>query len=876
AKVAQAYGALPLSFEANQGQTDAAVDFLTRGDGYNLFLTPTEAVFSFQADRAAAGAAEAPAEPAPLRMRLLGSNPAAQAVGTQPLPGKTNYFIGNDPSRWRTNISTYAKVLYRGAFPGVDLAFYGNQGALEYDFIVAPGADPASIRLGFEGTDSLAVDPRGDLVLNSSRGELRQQKPRVYQLVGDTRREVAGDFVMKGEREVAFQVAAYDLTRPLVIDPVLVYSTFIGGKANDFGFGIAVDGAGNAYLGGSTGSAIFPRGCNVVGGGCTTVDFPLGDPAPGFDTSPNGGGDAYVLKMNPAGTALVYRTFLGGSASEQGFDVAIDAAGNAYIAGSTTSDEGPTGYPTTPSGFDLTCDSCPAEADAFLTKLNPAGTALAYSTYLGGSSAEQTAADTPYSGQGGLEVHGTKAYIASITTSSDFPATAGAIQPVCGSCATGASDAFLTVIDTALVGAPSLAYSTFIGGSGADEAKDVAVDGSGRAYVTGFSIDLLGNGAAGFPIVLPAPGLLPAPGIGPVYTGGYSDAFLVKIDPGGPPFALLSGFIGGGGLEEGWSVAVGPGETIYLTGYTTSGPNPNPPLEAADQPGACSAPPTVVTSGPFAGLVYRPYCDPARDPLPYFPTTYGSYQPSFNGRATTDSGSTLFLDGDAFVMKLSALGTIAYSTFLGGPNSDYGQEIEVDSLGQAYVVGWTTCRQTDNPAIVGITPSDAFPHFYRDVEIAGVPSDGVPPGGAPDGLPTGQEAGEPTLAAALPRGAGVSGVADCASAAGQFPQVDPVPGEASMDTTFLGLETHNSPTGVFHTKLNRRGSAVHYSVVLDGPGFDRGFGIALRETGGTTEVYLTGRTGRQGYPTTPGAYDTTYNGAGRDAFISKLSAPTAF
>ncbi|MGH9267653.1 MAG: SBBP repeat-containing protein, partial [Acidimicrobiales bacterium] len=379
--------------------------------------------------------------------------------------------------------------------------------------------------------------------------------------------------------EVAFQVAAYDLTRPLVIDPVLVYSTFIGGTANDFGYGIAVDGAGNAYLGGHTDSAAFP--------------LPTGATPGAFQTVKGAVNDAYVTKMNPAGTGLVYSTFIGGSGNDSGFDLAIDPTGNAYIAGTTRS----ANYPVTAvTAFDTSCNSCPLDADAFLSKLDSTGSALMYSTYLGGSAAEHDPVNHAFSGQGGLAVDGTKAYIASLTTSSDFPLTAGAIQPVCVSCAIGSSDAFLTVIDTSAAGTASLAYSTFIGGDGADEAKDVAVDGSGRAYVTGMSVDADGNGLMlGFPIVLPAPSITPPLGIFPVYRGGYSDGFLVKIDPSGPPFALLSGFIGGGGTDEGWSVAVGPENTIFLTGYTSSGPDPNPPLEAADQPGACSVPPTVVT-----------------------------------------------------------------------------------------------------------------------------------------------------------------------------------------------------------------------------------------------------------------------------------------
>ena len=258
AQVRERYGNLPLSFEANHGQSDSRVKFLSRGSGYSLFLTSNEAVLvlsqseadeSRKASPVAHAAVRArPRKSAVVRMTLLNANPKSQATGHDALPGKSNYFIGNDPAKWRTNIPNYAKVKYEGVYPGVDLVYYGNQGQLEYDFVVAPGADPRLVTLAFEGAREVHIDARGELVLGVEGGEVRQHKPVVYQEVAGVKQEVAGRYVMKGKRQVGFRVAAYDPSRPLIIDPVLVYSTYLGGSAFDVGNAIAVDGAGNAYV----------------------------------------------------------------------------------------------------------------------------------------------------------------------------------------------------------------------------------------------------------------------------------------------------------------------------------------------------------------------------------------------------------------------------------------------------------------------------------------------------------------------------------------------------------------------------------------------------------------------------------------------------
>src|SRR5438445_703660 len=374
ARVSETYGKLPLHFQANRGQTHEDVRFLARGPGYSLFLTPTEAVLTLMkpessARKPAAHGKSEPRGPATgtvLRMTFAGANPEPRVTGLEELPRKANYFIGNDRAKWRTNVPTYAKVQYREVYPGIDLVYYGNQQQLEYDFVVRPGANPNRIVLGFEGADRLEVDAQGDLVLHTAAGPIRQRKPVIYQEVGGVRKEIPGGYVLSGPQQVSFQLAAYDQSRPLVIDPVLVYSTYLGGSDRDAGLGIAVDAAGNAYVTGQTSSTNFP----------TT--------AGAFQTAFGGGFrdiDAFVTKLNSTGSALVYSTYLGGSCFDDGHGIAVDAAGNAYVTGRTCS----TNFPTTAGAFQTTFGGV---NDASVTKINSTGSALVYSTYLAGRGAD--------------------------------------------------------------------------------------------------------------------------------------------------------------------------------------------------------------------------------------------------------------------------------------------------------------------------------------------------------------------------------------------------------------------------------------------------------------------------------------------------------
>src|SRR5437660_4412598 len=461
----KAYTGLPLTFEANLGQTDPQVRFVSRGRDHVLFLTSTEMVLVLAPKRTRqgvfSGRGASPGRPdgeAPtvLRMKFAGANPGPRVSGRDEFSGKTNYFIGDDPAQWYTNIPMYARVQYEGLYPGIDLSYYGNQRQLEYDYVVHPGADPSKISLEFQGAQTLEVNDRGDLTLQMRDDVVWHLKPVFYQKVAGVRREISGRYVLKTPHQVGFLVGAYDPHRPLVIDPVvLAHSTYLGGSGDDLGYGIVVDSAGSAYVTGATSSANFPA---TAGAYKTTEPVGLA-----------GGYHVFVTKID-AGGAPVYSTYLGGNVEEIGYGIAVDGSGNAYVTGATDS----TNFPTTAGPYG-------GGIDAFVTKLNSSGSALIYSTYLGGGGDDW--------GQG-IAVDGSgAAYVAGPTSSTNCP-TANAFQATYGG---GASDAFVAKINPS---GTALVYSTYLGGSG-DESMpipngglpplgpSIAVDGSGSAYVTG-------------------------------------------------------------------------------------------------------------------------------------------------------------------------------------------------------------------------------------------------------------------------------------------------------------------------------------------------------------------------------------------------------
>ena len=636
-RVNAAYGKLPLYFEANKGQTDEQVRFLARGSRSTLFLTPSEAVLVFTHREVSRTV---------LRMTFIGANPEPSVVGAEELPGKANYFIGSDPANWRTDVPTYAKVRYKNVYPGIDLIYYGNQRQLEYDFVVSPGADPKRIRLGFQGADKLEVDAQGDLVLHTATGVIRQRKPVIYQEVEGARREIAGGYVLEGARRVGFRVTAYDAHRPLVIDPALFYSTYLGGSDSDEGFAIAVDTAGTAY----------------VTGGTFSIDFPTTQGA--FQTTLVGfHGVAFVTKLNSTGSGLVYSTYLGGAIADRGQAIAVDIAGNAYVTGLTFSKD----FPTTPVAFQSTPNLL-AGNNAFVTKLNPLGSALVYSTYLGGISRDHAT---------GIAVDAAgNAYVTGNTSSVQFPTTPGAYQTTFG----GSNDVLIYQGDAFVVKldptGSALIYSTFLGGSGDDIAYGIALDSSGNAYVVG------ATASTDFPTT---PGAFQ-----PTFGGGEAHVFVAKVNPLGSAL-VYSTYLGGSDHDEGFGIALDglPSPNAYVTGETRS--TDFPIIPGAIQPtfaGGTGFDVFVTKLDPTgSALIYSTYLggpgddygnaiavDALPNPNAYvtgvtasttFPTTPGAFQTSFGG-GPPDSPVDAFVaqvteatvPGGPFTTRVTGGGTI--------------------------------------------------------------------------------------------------------------------------------------------------------------------------------------------------------------------------
>src|SRR5215469_16442766 len=605
APAVRAYGNLPLSFEPNTGQADARVRFLSRGPGYTLFLTSEEAVLALPASQGTTARSAGRENPPIMTMRLVGANPACTISGAEELPGKSNYFIGNDPSRWRTDIPNYARVRYHAVYPGVDLLYYGNQGRVEYDFVVAAGSDPRAIKLTFEQTSHganqwvgatapLKIDQSGDLLVSPNGSEVRLHKPTAYQLTTDhgtsvgARQLVDARYVLRSDGQVGIRLAPYDRTKAVIIDPVLTYSTRLGGSSGSLNSAIAADNGGNVYVTGTTAAFDFPvvnqipgacqgtcstsfetvfvtkinaagtalvyssliGGSNLdegfgiavdgsgnayLSGSTSSSDFPQVNPIPGacVGTCGTGAGDAFVTKVNAAGDALVYSSLLGGSNNDSAFAVAVDASGDAYVTGPTDSVDFPQVNPI-PGACLGTCGTNPFPQNAFVTKINAAGNAIVYSSYLAGSGFTEAF---------GIAADGAgNAYVSGVTQSADFPRV-NQITGICsGTCGTGSSDGFVTKISAQ---GTSVAYSSVFGGSGFDIGFGVAVDGSGNAYLTGTTE------SSDFPQINPIKKACPK-GCG---SGLVGDAFVIKINNGGSS-AAYSSLLGGDQDDEGTGIAV--------------------------------------------------------------------------------------------------------------------------------------------------------------------------------------------------------------------------------------------------------------------------------------------------------------------------------
>jgi hypothetical protein len=695
--ILQNYGKLPLRFESNLGQVHGAsegeVKFLSRGQGYALFLTRADAVLKLRAPGTGGHESQGrETNGASLQMKLVGANPRVTVQGTDELPGRSNYFIGNDPSQWHTGVPNYAGVRYRGVYPGVDLVYYGNQGQLEYDFIIAPGADPDVIRLdvGAQQPAPLRIDRDGDLVVQANGGEVRFRKPVVYQptteaaarslatATGPSRQQnalhstrVETRYRLEGNHRVRFEIGEYDRTRPLVIDPTLSYSSYLGGSSLEQGFGIAVDASGNAYVTGCTGSPDFPATTgsdqpNIAGGGdCGTVD---------------GAGDAFVAKVNSTGTALIYATYLGGSGGDQGLAIAADAAGNAYVTGMTASGN----FPFTPGAAQTTSGG---GDDLFVTKLNPTGSALVYSTYLGGSADEGF-----YGAAIAVDASG-NVYVTGDTASANFPLTAGAFQTTCTPCSSGGYNSFITKLNAA---GSALIYSTFLGGSGGglgDVGKGIAVDASGNAYVAGeaYSLDF------------------------PHTTGAFQSAcvynagvigYVSKLNDTGSAL-VYSTLLCGSENTKASGIAIDSSGNAYVTGHTESS-------DLLITPGAFQATCPSYNTIIHCDSAFVLKLNPTGSAPVYFTYLGGSTQDYANGIAVDSSGNAYVIGttysvnfptttgsfqpncsggcllGDAFMTELNSTGTaLVYSTLYGGAGIENGNQIALDANGNVYIAGTT-------------------------------------------------------------------------------------------------------------------------------------------------------------------------------------------
>jgi hypothetical protein len=672
AALRRSYGDLPLSFEVNRGQAAPTVNYLTRTSSYTVFFTPSEAVFVGHGQPSTLVHGATPAwglghmpqvrvnrTGSTIRLQFQHANPHPRIVGLDQLPGRVNYFIGDAPSRWRTDIPTFARVEYRNLYPGVDLVFYGrSQGELEYDWVLHPAARPANIRLKIAGARGVRFDRAGDLMIPSTDGALVQRAPQAYQETSGMRRMISARFALGPSGEVDLSIGRYDQSRPLIIDPVVSFATYLGGRQADLGYGITVDRSGDAIVVGDTVSNEFPLknslqkivfapntptvgyitkfdptgtqliystffgGTNVTefygaaadsqgevtfAGETIAQDFPTAHPFQRFYGG--GGSDAIIGRLSAAGDQIIYSSYLGGSSTDVAYGIAVDAAGDAFMAGNTASKDFEVKKPLQKKAAGNT--------DAFVAEVSPAGRIL-WNTYLGGSQLDSASGV-------GVDAAG-DVYVTGETQSPDFPVL-NAIQTTL----TGSANAFVTKIDPT---GQNILYSTQLGGNDNNFADAIAVDPVGDAFITGLTSST----------DFPARNAFQAHYGGQGASFIYGDAFVTKLDPKGQ--IAYSTFLGGHYDDWARAIAVDSAGAAYVTGNTDSA---DFPIKDAVQPAFQSAPCTAVQGKPY-------------------PCT------------------------NAFITKLDASGSLAWSTFWGGSRNTTGTGIAVDGSGAVYTGGSTESR----------------------------------------------------------------------------------------------------------------------------------------------------------------------------------------
>jgi hypothetical protein len=752
------YGSLPIRFEPNVGQASPQIEYSARGNGYFVAITERGAVLSLRRT-AYFAMSSASRQAARLTLHPMHASAKPRLLAERQLDSVSNYFIGSDPAKWHSNVANYAAVRYEQIYPGIDWVIYGKSQQLEYDFVVAPRADPRRIRLRIEGVDSLSVDEGGDLLIKMPDRILRQLKPVIYQTAADGARHTIDGHYVLGHGHFAFALGDYDHSRALIIDPAFVYSTYFGGSGFDLASAVAADGEGNAYVVGSTSS----------------TDFPTEKPLQGSNLE-RSFATAFIAKFNAAGTALVYSTYLGGSGNDRtgnlgscgpvssgnfgrgtvitgnGGDgataIAVDAAGNAYVTGFTSSTDFPTVAPLQATNHAAANHG----SNAFLAKLNAAGNALVYSTYLGGSGTE--GAQITGDSAAAIAVDGAgDAYVTGITMSSDFPTEmpfqASNQEP--SSRPTG----FVAKLNAA---GSALVYSSYLGGSGGsadvgvgDCANAIAVDGEGNAYVAGQTSSANFPTAAAFQSVNPS--------IGSTVDAAFGSAFVTKLNSSGSAL-IYSTYLGGSTGEAALAIAVDAFGDAHVSGYTWSSDFPTAnALQPQNATGGRGTNAFVIKFNPAgSGLIYSTYLGGSTDDQANALTldeagnayiagyTYSNDFPVVDPLQATNNAASHSAN-NAFVSVLNSTGSaLKFSTYLGGsgsagyiscpvgdtpcPSAYYGDSaaaIAVDSLGNLYVTGFA--NSTDFPTVAAFQtrPTAIFVTKIALEQPGDPPSTGDPP-----------------------------------------------------------------------------------------------------------------------------------------------------
>ena len=701
AQIVEAYGKIPLAFSLNQGQTDSQVKFTTAGNGCSMFFAPTGTTFLLSRETAQSAAkraakkiagkpedmmaarnAEREYESFAVKTVFVGANQNPEMVGENRLPWNNNYFLGSNASKWRTDVPNYGKIRLKEVYSGVDLVYYGNKNRIKYDFVVKPGKDPSKIALrydlGVNAGNALSVNENGELVVKTPLGNIIERKPYCYQKIDGKEIEVSISYriIDASINSFGFAIGAFNANFDVYIDPELFYSTFLGGSDDESGYGIAVDSSGNSYVTGYTNVSDYPA---TIGA---------------YDTSFNGNGDVFVTKLNTDGSALLYSTFIGGGSEDQVYGITLDSSGSAYVTGYTKSSD----FPITTGAYDTGFNGY---SDAFVTKLNADGKTLLYSTFLGGGNEDQAY---------GIAVSSSGiAYVTGYTNSSNFPVTTGTYDTSFN----GNGDAFVTKLNT---DGKTLLYSTFLGGGDEDNGYGITVDSSGNAYVAGrtYSTDYPSTSGA-------------------YNTGlyGSSDAFVTKLNSDGKTLAY-STFLGGSGDDQVYGIAVNSSGNTYVAGstYSSDFPVTTGSYDTVFNENGDAFVTKLNTNG--SALVYSTFIGGSDEDLVYgiavdssgnacltgstyssdFPVTAEAFDPSFNG------------EWDIFVTKLDGNGqSLIYSTFIGGSSSDVGSAIGIDSSGNAYVTGIT--YNTDYPVTSGAYNTSfngSSDTFVTKLSISGIPT----------------------------------------------------------------------------------------------------------------------------------------------------------